>query len=94
MIDSKFKPQPGEGRGINTINQKLPGLQKEEPGASLLDRDPDFECLKEREQVRTRTTEVLERDCGPDIKVAGCRILWVLGLVTGGEGRAGLVLEA
>ena len=40
MIDSKIKPQPGEGRGINTINQKGPGLQKEEPdaGAALPDR--------------------------------------------------------
>ena len=88
MIDSKTKPQPGEGRGINTVNQKGPGLQKEEPdaGAALPDRDSDFECVKEKDQVRTSTTEVLERDCGLDIKVAGCGILWVLGLVTGGEG--------
>ena len=77
MIDSKTKPQPGEGRGINTVNQKGPGLQKEEP-----DRNPDFECLKEKDQVRTPTTEVLERECGLDVKVAGCGIL------------AGLVLEA
>ena len=81
MIDSKIKPQPGEGRGIN---QKGPGLQKEEPdaGAALPDRDSDFECVKEKDQVRTSTTEVLERDCGLDVKVAGCGIL------------AGLVLEA
>ena len=41
MIDSKIEPQPGEGRGINTINQEGPGLQKEEPdaGAALPDRD-------------------------------------------------------
>ena len=31
MIDSKIEPQPGEGRGIKTINQEGPGLQKEEP---------------------------------------------------------------
>ena len=84
MIDSKIKSQPGEGRGIITINQKGPGLQKEEPdaGAALPDRDSDFECVKEKDQVRTPTTEVLERDCGLDVKVAGCGIL------------AGLVLEA
>ena len=61
MIDSKIKPQPGEGRGINTINQKGPGLQKD--------------------QVRTPTTEVLERDCGFDIKVwlvVGLWVFWVL----------------
>ena len=27
MIDSKIEPQPGEGCGINTINQEGPGLQ-------------------------------------------------------------------
>jgi len=73
MIDSKIEPQPGEGGGIKKkINQKGPGLQKEEPddGAALPGRDPpDFECLEEKDQVRTRTTKVLERDCGLDIKV-------------------------
>ena len=84
MIDSQIKSQPGEGRGIITINQKGPGLQKEEPdaGAALPDGDPDFECLKEKDQVRTPITEVLERECSLEIKVAGC------------EGRADLVLEA
>ena len=74
MIDSKIEPQPGEGRGINTINQKGPGLQKEEldAGAALPDhRDPDFECLEEKGPVRTRTTKVFERDCALDIKVVG-----------------------
>ena len=28
MIDSMIKPQPSEGRGINSINQEGPGLQK------------------------------------------------------------------
>ena len=81
MIDSKIKPQPGAGRGINTFCRPGP---KEEPdaGAALPDRDSDFECVKEKDQVRTPTTEVLERDCGLDVKVAGCGIL------------AGLVLEA
>ena len=72
MIDSKIEPQPGEGGGITTINQKGPGLQKEEAddGAALPGRDPpDFECLEEKDQVRTRTTKVLERDCALDIKV-------------------------
>jgi len=73
MINSKIEPQPGEGKGINTINQKGPGLQKEEPdaGAALPDRDPDFECLEETEPVRTRTTKMLERGCALDIKVVG-----------------------
>ena len=73
MIDSMIEPKPGEGRGINTINQEVSGLQKEEPdaGAALPDRDPDFEGLEEKEQIRTRTAEVLERDCGLDIKVCG-----------------------
>ena len=71
MIESNIEPQPGEGGGIKTINQKGPGLQKEVPdGAALPGRDPpDFECLEEKDQVRTRTTKVLERDCGLDIKV-------------------------
>ena len=72
MIDSKIEPQPGEGGGIKTINQKGPGLQKEDPSATIpADRDPGFECLEEKDQVQTRTTEVLERDCGLDIKVVG-----------------------
>ena len=69
MIDSKIEPQPGEGCGINTSNQEGPGLQKEEPDAALPGRDPDFECAEEKDQGRTRTTEVLERDCALDIKV-------------------------
>ena len=32
MIDSMIEPQPGEGRGINTINQEGPGLQKDMEG--------------------------------------------------------------
>ena len=71
MIESKIEPQPGEGGGIKTINQKGPGLQKEDPGATIPDRDPGFECLEEKDQVQTRTTKVLERDCGLDIKVLG-----------------------
>ena len=65
-IDSKLEPQPGEG--INANNKKGPGVQKEEPGAgaALPDGAPDFECLKDKDQVRTRTTEALERDCGRD----------------------------
>ena len=72
MIDSMIEPQPGEGRGINTINQEGPGLQKEAPdaGAALPARGVDFKCL-EKNPVRTRTTEMLERDCGLDIKVVG-----------------------
>ena len=69
MIDSMTEPKPGEGGGINTINQEGPGLQKEEPDAALPGRAPDFECAEEKGQVRTRTTEVLERDCGLDLKV-------------------------
>ena len=71
MIDSMIEPKPGEGGGINTINQEGPGLQKEEPdaGAALTDRDPNFKCAEEKNQVRTRTTEMLERDCALDIKV-------------------------
>ena len=55
MIDSKIKPQPGEGGGINTINQNGTGLQKEEPGATIPDHDPGFECLKE-DQVQAEVT--------------------------------------
>ena len=55
MIDSKIKPQPGEGGGINTINQNGTGLQKEEPGTTIPDRDPGFECLKE-DQVQAEVT--------------------------------------
>ena len=71
MIDSMIEPKPGEGRGINTINQEVSGLQKEEPdaGAALPDRDPHFEGREEKDQVGTRTTEVLERDCALDSKV-------------------------
>ena len=54
MIDSKVTPKPGEG---NTNNKKGPGLQKEEPGAALPDGAPDLECLKDKDQVRARTTE-------------------------------------
>ena len=70
MIDSMIEPQPGEGSGINTINQEGPGLWKKEPdaGTALPGRDPDFKCL-EKDQVRTRTTEVLERECALDSKV-------------------------
>ena len=57
MIDSKIKPQPGEGGGINTINQNGTGLQKEEPGATIPDRDPGFECLKE-DQVQAEVTKL------------------------------------
>ena len=35
MIDSKIEPQPGEGRGTNTINLKGPVLQKEEAEVTL-----------------------------------------------------------
>jgi hypothetical protein len=70
MIDSMIEPKPGEGGGINTINQEGPGLQKEpDAGAALPGRDPDFECAEETNQVRTWTTEMLERDCALDIKV-------------------------
>ena len=98
MIDSMIEPQPVEGRGINTISQEGPGLQnKEEPdaGAALPDRDPNFECL-EKDQVRTRTTEVLERrDCALDIKVwlAKRDPLGMGPLVTGGEGERGWFLS-
>ena len=71
MIDSMIEPQPGEGRGINTINVNGPDLQTEESCAALPDRDPDFECAEETNQVRTWTTEMLERDCAIDIKVVG-----------------------
>ena len=88
MIDSMIEPKPGEGRGINTINQEGPGLQKEEPdaGAALSGCDPDFECAEETEQVRTRTTEMLERDCALDIKVwlAKGSSIGMVPLVTGG----------
>jgi len=58
MIDSKINPQPGEGGGINTINQNGTGLQKEEPNATIPDRDPCFECLKE-DQVQAEVTPTL-----------------------------------
>ena len=93
MIDSMIEPQPGEGCGINTINQDGPGLQKEEPDASaaLPGRDPDFECAEEKDQVRTRTTEVLERDCALDIKVwlAKGSSRFGASRVAGGEGERG-----
>ena len=85
-----IEPQPGERRGINTINEEGPGLQnKEEPGAALPDRDPNFKCAEEKNQVRTRTSiEVLERDCALDSKV------WLAkgsprygAFVAGGEGE-------
>jgi hypothetical protein len=70
MFNSKVKPQPGEGRDINTNNpltKNEPGLQKEEPGAGALPKGaPDFECLEDNDQVWTRTTEALDRDCGRD----------------------------
>ena len=77
MIDSEIEPQPGEGRRINTINLKGPVLQKEESctGAALPDPGPDFECLEEKDQIRTRTTQPLEGDCALDIKVVGCGFL-------------------
>ena len=77
MIESKIEPQC-----INTMNQKGPGQQKEESGAgaALPDRGRDFESLKEKDQVRTRTTELLKRDCGLDIKVVGsCGIFYCEG---------------
>ena len=91
MIESKIEPQPGEGCGINTINQDGPGLQKEEPDAALPDRDPDFECAEEKDQDRTRTTEVLERDCALDIKVwlAKGSSRFGASRVAGGEGERG-----
>ena len=58
MIDSKINPQPGEGGGINTINQNGTSLQKEEPNATIPDRDPCFECLKE-DQVQAEVTPTL-----------------------------------
>ena len=67
MITSKI--EPGEGRNTNTIfkRKKEPGLQKEEPGAGALPKGaPDFECLEDNDQVWTRTTEALDRDCGRD----------------------------
>ena len=69
-IDTKIEPQPGQGTGIDTINL---GLQNEEScdGAGLPDRSLDFECLEEKNQVRTPSTKVLERDCALDIKVVG-----------------------
>ena len=70
MITSKI--EPGEGRNTNTIfkRKKEPGLQKEEPGAGALPKGaPDFECLEDNDQVWTRTTEALDRDCGRDDKV-------------------------
>ena len=97
MIDSMIEPKPSEGGGINTINQGGPGLQKDEPdaGAALPDRDPDFECAEEKDQVGTRTTEVLERDCALDSKVCGwLRDLLGMGpLETGGEGERGWFLS-
>ena len=64
MIDSKTKPGPGTD--INT-NKKGSGLQKEEP-----DGAPD--CLKEKDQVWTRTAEALELDCA-DNKVVEVMIV-------------------
>ena len=56
MVDSKIEPQPGEGGGIKTINQKGPGLQKEDPGETIPDRDPGFESRDLRNlQVLPRT---------------------------------------
>ena len=56
MIESKIEPQPGEGGGIKTINQKGPGLQKEDPGGTIPDRDPGFESRDLRNlQVLPRT---------------------------------------
>ena len=59
MSDSKIKPQPGEGGGINTIDEKGPGLQKEEPGATIPDRDPGSECVKEKDQVQAEVITTL-----------------------------------
>ena len=59
MSDSKIKPQPGEGGGINTIDEKGPGLQKEEPGATIPDRDPRSECVKEKDQVQAEVITTL-----------------------------------
>ena len=91
MIDSMIEPQPGEGRGINTINQEGPGLQKEDASAALPGRDPNFKCAEEKNQVRTRTTEVLERDCALDIKVwlAKGSSRFGASRVAGGEGERG-----
>ena len=59
MSDSKIKPQPGEGGGINTNDEKGPGLQKEEPGATIPDRDPGSECVKEKDQVQAEVITTL-----------------------------------
>ena len=59
MIDSKIKPQPGEGGGISNIKQRGGGLQEEEPGATIPDRDPGFECMKEKDQVQAEGTTTL-----------------------------------
>ena len=59
MSDSKMKPQPGEGGGINTNDEKGPRLQKEEPGATIPDRDPGSECVKEKDQVQAEVITTL-----------------------------------
>ena len=75
MIDSKIEPQPGEGRRINTINLK----EESCTGAALPVPGPAFECLEEKDQIRTRTTQPLEGDCALDIKVVGCGFLYRYG---------------
>ena len=75
MIDSEIEPQPGEGKRINTINLKGPVLQKEESCTGAALPGPDFECLEEKGQIRTRTTQPLEGHCALDIKVVGCGFL-------------------
>jgi len=59
MSDSKIKPQPGEGGGINTNDEKGPGLQKTKPGATIPDRDPRSECVKEKDQVQAEVITTL-----------------------------------
>ena len=59
MSDSKIKPQPGEGGGINTNDDKGPGLQKTKPGATIPDRDPRSECVKEKDQVQAEVITTL-----------------------------------
>ena len=59
MSDSKIKPQPGEGGGINTNDEKGPRLQKEEPGATIPDRDPGSECVMEKDQIQAEANTTL-----------------------------------
>ena len=67
MIDSMIEPQPGESRGINTINEEGPGLQKKEPdaGTALTDRDPNFKCAYTSSQFRQEAITRSRSHTGP-----------------------------